>query len=81
MAVQGHRRLAGMSEAGRRFWAGIDVGLGPAAATLPLGMTFGAFATATGWGTWAPIVASVAVFSGSAQFAAATVLAGGAAER
>ena len=53
------------------------LGLGPAAATLPLGMTFGAFAVSTGWGAWAPIVASAIAFSGSAQFAAATVLSGG----
>jgi len=60
-----------------RFLAGVRLGLGPAAATLPLGMTFGAFAASTGWGVWAPIVASTLAFSGSAQFAAATVLAGG----
>lgn len=60
-----------------RFLAGMRLGLGPAAATLPLGMTFGAFAVSTGWGVWAPIVASALAFAGSAQFAAATVLAGG----
>src|SRR3954454_4518358 len=53
------------------------VGFGPAAATLPLGMTFGALAVTGGWGPWAPIVASMLAFSGSAQFAAATVLTGG----
>lgn len=60
-----------------RFLAGVRLGLGPAAATLPLGMTFGAFAVSTGWGVWAPIAASALAFAGSAQFAAATVLAGG----
>jgi len=60
-----------------RFRAGMRVGFGPAAATLPLGMTFGALAVTGGWGPWAPIVASMLAFSGSAQFAAATVLTGG----
>jgi Predicted branched-chain amino acid permease (azaleucine resistance) len=60
-----------------RFLTGVRLGLGPAAATVPLGMTFGAFAVSTGWGSWAPIVASALVFAGSAQFAAATVLAAG----
>lgn len=53
------------------------LGLGPAAATLPLGMTFGALAVTSGWGAWAPVVASALAYSASAQFAAAIVLAGG----
>lgn len=66
-----------MGDRRARFRAGARVGLGPSAATLPLGMTFGALAVAGGWGPWAPIVASMLAFSGSAQFVAATVLAGG----
>ncbi len=66
-----------MDDRRERFLAGMRVGLGPAMATLPLGMTFGALAVTGGWGPWAPIVASMLAFSGSAQFAAATVLAGG----
>lgn len=66
-----------MNDHRARFLAGVRLGLGPAAATLPLGMTFGAFAVSTGWGVWAPIAASALAFAGSAQFAAATVLAGG----
>jgi 4-azaleucine resistance transporter AzlC len=42
-----------------------------------LGLTFGALARAHGWGPGAPVVASLAIFSGSAQFALLTVLAGG----
>jgi predicted branched-subunit amino acid permease len=60
-----------------RFRAGLRIGLGPAAAVLPLGVTFGAFAVTTGWGPWAAVGASVLSYSGSAQFAVATVLASG----
>ena len=64
---------------GRRqgFAAGVRAGIGPAAATLPLGMTFGAFAVSAGWGAWVPLVGSVFAYSGSAQFAAVSVLASG----
>lgn len=66
-----------MDDTGKRFRDGMRAGLGPAVATVPLGMAFGALAVSGGWGPWAPVVASMLVFSGSAQFTAATVLAGG----
>jgi len=66
-----------MDDAGKRFRDGMRIGLGPAVATVPLGMMFGALAVSGGWGPWAPVVASMFAFSGSAQFTAATVLAGG----
>ncbi|MFD0307741.1 AzlC family ABC transporter permease [Streptomyces sp. NPDC127119] len=59
------------------FVAGIKVGTGLAAAAFVLAVTFGAFARTEGWGVLAPIVCSLVVFSGSAQFALATALAGG----
>jgi branched chain amino acid efflux pump len=61
--------------------AGLRTGLrrsiGLAASTFVLGVTFGALARAHGWGLAAPVVASVAVFSGSAQFALLAALGGG----
>lgn len=44
---------------------------------LLLGVSFGALAQSLGWGWAAPIAASVFVFSGSAQFAVASVLGAG----
>lgn len=45
--------------------------------TFALGVSFGVLARSLGWGAVAPIVMSLVVFSGSAQFAAASVLAAG----
>jgi 4-azaleucine resistance transporter AzlC len=59
------------------YRAGVRVGMGFATATAVLGLTFGAQAQTLGWGVAAPIVSSVLVFSGSAQFALAAALAGG----
>jgi 4-azaleucine resistance transporter AzlC len=59
------------------FRAGLRRSVGLAASTFVLGLTFGALARAHGWGLGAPIVASIAIFSGSAQFALLTALAGG----
>ncbi|MDQ1034183.1 4-azaleucine resistance transporter AzlC [Streptomyces sp. V3I8] len=59
------------------FLAGVKVGAGLAVAGFVLAVTFGAFARSEGWGILAPIVCSLVVFSGSAQFALATALAGG----
>ncbi len=56
---------------------GLRRSAGLAASTFVLGVTFGALARAHGWGLGAPVAASLAVFSGSAQFALLTVLAGG----
>jgi 4-azaleucine resistance transporter AzlC len=56
---------------------GLRRSAGLAASTFVLGVTFGALARAHGWGLGAPVVASLAIFSGSAQFALLTVLAGG----
>ncbi|WP_338765850.1 AzlC family ABC transporter permease [Nocardia vulneris] len=61
----------------RSYLAGARVGLGLGAATFVLGVTFGAYSQTLHWGTAAPIVASIIVFSGSAQFALAAALAGG----
>lgn len=59
------------------YAGGARVGLGLAVPTFLLAVTFGATARELGWGTLAPVVASVVVFSGSAQFALLTALGGG----
>jgi 4-azaleucine resistance transporter AzlC len=56
---------------------GLRRSAGLAGSTFVLGVTFGALARAHGWGLGAPVFASLAMFSGSAQFALVTVLAGG----
>jgi 4-azaleucine resistance transporter AzlC len=60
-----------------RFRAGLRIGLSLAAASFLLAVTFGATVRSQGWGVVAPVVCSMLVFSGSAQFALATALAGG----
>jgi 4-azaleucine resistance transporter AzlC len=67
------RRAAGSG----RYFAGARAGLPFALATLVLGISFGVLARSLGWGTLAPIVFSVIAFSGSAQFAVASVLGAG----
>jgi len=65
-----------MSETAGGYGAGLRIGVGLAASVFVLGVTFGALARSDGWGTLAPVVASVTVFSGSAQFVLVTALAG-----
>lgn len=60
-----------------RVRAGARVGVGLAAAAFALAVTFGATARQEGWGILLPIVCSIVVFSGSAQFALVTALSGG----
>jgi predicted branched-subunit amino acid permease len=55
----------------------VRVGAALALPAFVLALTFGALARAEGWGSVAPVAASLVVFSGSAQFALVTVLAGG----
>ena len=59
------------------FRDGLRASLPLAVPTGLLGVTFGATAVASGWPPAAPIVASVVIFSGTAQFALLTVLASG----
>ena len=59
--------------------AGMRSAVGPAAATLVLGLSFGAAAAAAGWGVAAPLVFSALAFSGSAQFSLLTTLSTGSA--
>ncbi|CAM3309384.1 AzlC family ABC transporter permease [Kibdelosporangium persicum] len=59
------------------YAAGVRVGLAVGVPTFVMGVTFGAMAHSLGWGTLAPVACSLLVFSGSAQFALATSLAGG----
>ncbi|MEU4422242.1 AzlC family ABC transporter permease [Actinoplanes sp. NPDC024001] len=59
------------------FLGGMRVGAGLAAAGFVLAITFGATAREQGWSAVAAIVASIVIFSGSAQFALLTGLAGG----
>jgi len=62
---------------GGRYLDGGRAGFPFALATLVLGISFGVLARSLGWGTLAPIVFSVVAFSGSAQFAVASVLGSG----
>jgi 4-azaleucine resistance transporter AzlC len=70
-----------MSSKGERgsgvYLAGARAALPFALATFVLGISFGVLARSLGWGTLAPIVFSVIAFSGSAQFAVASVLGSG----
>jgi 4-azaleucine resistance transporter AzlC len=70
-----------MSSEGERdsgvYLAGARAALPFALATFVLGISFGVLARSLGWGTLAPIVFSVIAFSGSAQFAVASVLGSG----
>ncbi len=52
-----------------RFRSGLKIGSGLAAASFLLAISFGAVTQAQGWGTFAPVLCSLIVFSGSAQFA------------
>jgi 4-azaleucine resistance transporter AzlC len=61
----------------RGYVAGARAGLPFAVATLLLGASFGVLARQLGWGVATPIVCSMVVFSGSAQFAAASILGAG----
>ncbi|MFF8839330.1 AzlC family ABC transporter permease [Streptomyces sp. NPDC015130] len=60
-----------------RFRSGLDVGTGLAAASFLLATSFGAVTQAQGWGTLAPVLCSMVVFSGSAQFALVAGLSAG----
>jgi 4-azaleucine resistance transporter AzlC len=59
------------------YLAGARAALPFALATFVLGISFGVLARSLGWGTLAPIVFSFIAFSGSAQFAVASVLGSG----
>jgi 4-azaleucine resistance transporter AzlC len=63
--------------ADRGYGAGARAGLPFAVATVLLGVSFGVLARQLGWGVAAPIVCSILVLSGSAQFAIASILGAG----
>jgi branched chain amino acid efflux pump len=56
---------------------GMRRGFGPGAAVFVLALSFGAAASAAGWGLVLPVFFSMAAFSGSAQFALLTTLSPG----
>ena len=70
-----------MSSEGERgsgiYLTGARAALPFALATFVLGISFGVLARSLGWGMLGPIVFSVIAFSGSAQFAVASVLGSG----
>ena len=66
-----------MSHRPDSFRAGIRAGTAIAPAVFVIAVSFGVLARDLGWGVVAPVVASVVVFSGSAQFALAEVLEAG----
>jgi 4-azaleucine resistance transporter AzlC len=72
-----HEPSSGAHDRPDTFRAGIRAGLPLGLATLLVGISFGVLTQSLGWGTVAPIVFSLIVFSGSAQFAVASVLGGG----
>src|SRR5215216_3367131 len=59
------------------YLSGARAALPFALATFVLGISFGVLARSLGWGPLGPIVFSVLAFSGSAQFAVASVLGSG----
>jgi 4-azaleucine resistance transporter AzlC len=59
------------------FRAGLRAGTAISPAVFVIAVSFGVLARDLGWGVVAPIVSSVIVFSGSAQFALAEVLEAG----
>lgn len=59
------------------FVSGVRAALPLAVPTLLIGAAFGVGASTAGWGDVAPVVMSVIVFSGAAQFAALSVLVAG----
>ncbi len=61
------------------FAAGVQLGVGPAAAAFALALSFGATASVAGWGVVLPVVFSLLTFSGSAQFSLVTTLPAGSA--
>src|ERR687898_1181321 len=63
--------------ADRGYAAGARAGLPFAVATVVLGVSFGVLARQLGWGVAAPIICSAVVLSGSAQFAAVSILGAG----
>ncbi len=67
MSSEGNRSCGG-------YLAGARAALPFSLATVVLGMSFGVLAYSLGWGVVAPIVFSVTTFSGTAQFAVASVL-------
>lgn len=69
----------GVSERRQAFVEGMRWGIGPGAAAFLLAVSFGAEATARGWGSGLPVLFSMFAFSGSAQFTLLTALAGGSA--
>lgn len=60
-----------------RFQSGLKVGSALAATSFLLAISFGAITQAQGWGRLAPVVCSLVVFSGSAQFALTAALGAG----
>jgi 4-azaleucine resistance transporter AzlC len=56
---------------------GMRLGFGPGAAVFILALSFGAGASAAGWGLALPLFFSMVAFSGSAQFALLTTLSPG----
>lgn len=59
------------------FLAGLRTGSGLAAAAFLLAVSFGAISASQGWGPVAPVICSMVVFSGSAQFALLATLGSG----
>jgi 4-azaleucine resistance transporter AzlC len=77
--MMGAAQVTALLERRQDFVEGMRLGIGPGAATFVLALSFGAEAAARGWGFGLPVLFSMFAWSGSAQFALLTSLAGGSA--
>jgi len=77
--MKGRGALTVLQDRREEFLDGMRLGIGPGAAAFVLALSFGAEAVARGWGFGLPVLFSMFAWSGSAQFALLTSLAGGSA--
>ncbi|GAB3945889.1 hypothetical protein GCM10029976_072400 [Kribbella albertanoniae] len=71
--------MAALLDRRQEFFEGMRLGIGPGAAAFVLALSFGAEAVARDWGFGLPVLFSMFAWSGSAQFALLTSIAGGSA--
>ncbi|MFB6721803.1 AzlC family ABC transporter permease [Kribbella sp. NPDC056345] len=77
--MRGSAAVAALLDRRQEFFEGMRLGVGPGAAAFVLALSFGAEAVARGWGFGLPVLFSMFAWSGSAQFALLTSIAGGSA--
>lgn len=77
--MRGSAAVTVLRDRRQEFFEGMRLGVGPGAAAFVLALSFGAEAVARDWGFGLPVLFSMFAWSGSAQFALLTSLAGGSA--